>query len=149
MEYWTMPLAIAIVILSIYYFFNFWNSNFFKKHGVMHVPPVPIFGNITPIMFRRKAFPDYMITLYNKFADAKYFGCYATTTPVFVLRDPEIIKSVLIKNFDSFPDHIFHVCYFIIIIFQSVIQRSRDCELFCGYLNLKFIFFHRKNCLPE
>ncbi|RLU15507.1 hypothetical protein DMN91_012501 [Ooceraea biroi] len=104
MEYWTMPLAIAIVILSIYYFFNFWNSNFFKKHGVMHVPPVPIFGNTAPIMFRRKAFPDYMVTLYNKFADAKYFGCYATTTPVFVLRDPEIIKSVLIKNFDSFPD---------------------------------------------
>ncbi|RLU15243.1 hypothetical protein DMN91_012237 [Ooceraea biroi] len=104
MEYWTIPLAIAIVILSIYYFFNFWNSNFFKKHGVMHVPPVPIFGNTAPIMFRRKAFPDYMVTLYNKFADAKYFGFYDMATPILMLRDPEIIKSILLKNFESFHD---------------------------------------------
>ena len=27
------------------------------------------------------------------------------TTPVFLLRDLELIKTVLIKNFEAFPDH--------------------------------------------
>ncbi|RLU15592.1 hypothetical protein DMN91_012586 [Ooceraea biroi] len=101
--YWTIPLAIVIVILSIYYF-NFRNFNFFKRHGLIHVPPVPIFGNLAPTFFCRKAFPDLLITLYNKFPDAKYCGFYANTIPMLLLRDPEIIRSILIKDFESFHD---------------------------------------------
>ncbi|XP_026830563.1 uncharacterized protein LOC105277280 [Ooceraea biroi] len=102
MEYWTIPLAIVIGTLGIYYLFR--NFNFFKRHGVIHLPPLPIFGNMASIIFRRKAFPDLVMTLNTKFPGAKYFGFYATTNPVILLRDPEIIKSILTKNFETFPD---------------------------------------------
>ncbi len=32
----------------------------------------------------------------------KTYGRYSGTSPVIVTKDPELIKSVLVKNFDSF-----------------------------------------------
>lgn len=102
MEYWVILLSIVIGALGIYYLFR--NYNFFKRHGVIHIPAVPILGSLTSIIFRRISFADYILKIYNFNPDAKYFGFYATTSPIFWLRDPEIIKSILVKNFDGFPD---------------------------------------------
>jgi cytochrome P450 family 9 len=104
MEYWTIPLAIVIGVLGICYLFR--NFNFFKRHGVIHVPAIPIFGNMASVVFFRTSFTDFILNLYNEFPGAKYFGFYAITVPTFLLRDPEIIKSVLIKNFNTFPNRI-------------------------------------------
>jgi hypothetical protein len=38
---------------------------------------------------------------FNKFG-TKTFARYDGVTPVIVTKDPEVIKSVLVKNFDSF-----------------------------------------------
>jgi len=102
MEYWTISLAIAIGVLGIYYLFQ--NFNLFKRHGVIHVPAIPIFGNMASVIFYQTSFTDFILDLYNKLPAAKYFGFYAMTIPTFLLRDPEIIKSVLIKSFDRFPN---------------------------------------------
>ncbi|XP_012223678.1 cytochrome P450 9e2 isoform X2 [Linepithema humile] len=102
MEYWSILLSIIIGALSIHYLFR--NFNVFKRHGLLHIPPFPILGNMTSIIFRRVSFADFSLTLYNTYPDAKYFGFYATTNPIILLRDPELIKTVLVKNFDAFPD---------------------------------------------
>ncbi|KAL6425687.1 hypothetical protein ACFW04_009649 [Cataglyphis niger] len=88
MECWSILLSIVICATGSYYLFR--NYNFFKRHGIIHLPAVPILGNMTSI--------------YNFNPDAKYFGFYVTTSPVFFLRDPEIIKSVLVKDFEAFPN---------------------------------------------
>lgn len=43
--------------------------------------------------------------LYKDYPEVKYFGLYVFQIPAIVIRDPEIIKSVAIKNFEIFPDH--------------------------------------------
>ncbi|XP_072749254.1 cytochrome P450 9e2-like [Anoplolepis gracilipes] len=104
MEYWWILLSIVIGALGIHYLFK--NYNFFKRHGIIHVPSVPILGSVTSVIFRRLSFNDFLHKLYNDNPDAKYFGLYFTTNPIFLLRDPEIIKSILVKNFKTFPDRI-------------------------------------------
>ncbi|KYN29650.1 Cytochrome P450 9e2 [Trachymyrmex cornetzi] len=89
-------------VISIYYLFK--NYNFFKRNGIIHLPPFPLFGSTTSMVFRRISFFDFMMKIYNCYPNAKYFGFYFTTTPVFLLRDLELIKTVLVKNFDAFPD---------------------------------------------
>ena len=42
---------------------------------------------------------------YKKFEGKKYGGIFAFTKPVFIFRDPDIIKNVLVKDFLSFHDH--------------------------------------------
>ncbi|XP_025263909.1 cytochrome P450 9e2-like [Camponotus floridanus] len=104
MEYWLILLSIVIGALSIHYLFK--NYNFFKRHNIIHIPCVPMLGNMTSIVFRRISLADFICKIYNFNPDAKYFGCYAMTMPIFLLRDPEIIKSVFVKNFEAFPDRL-------------------------------------------
>ncbi|XP_070152270.1 cytochrome P450 9e2-like [Polyergus mexicanus] len=102
MEYWSILLSIVICALGIHYLFR--NYNFFKRHGIIHIPVVPVLGSLTSVIFRRISFVDFLQKIYNSNRDAKYFGFYVTTTPTFLLCDTEIIKSILAKNFDAFPD---------------------------------------------
>ncbi|XP_011266968.2 cytochrome P450 9e2 [Camponotus floridanus] len=102
MEYWLILLSIVIGALGIHYLFR--NYNYLERHGIIHVPPVPILGNMTSVIFRRISLTDFIHKLYTSNSDAKYIGFYFMGTPTFVFRDPEIIKSVLVKNFEAFPD---------------------------------------------
>jgi cytochrome P450 family 9 len=43
--------------------------------------------------------------IYNMFPNAKYFGLYDFVTPAFVIRDPDLINTIAIKQFDNFCDH--------------------------------------------
>ncbi|XP_012529711.2 cytochrome P450 9e2-like [Monomorium pharaonis] len=102
MEYWSILLSIIIGAFSIYYLFK--NFNFFKRHGVLHVPPFPTFGVTTSLIFRRESFIDFLLKIYNFYPDAKYFGIYLITKPTFLVRDPELIKSILVKDFEAFQN---------------------------------------------
>ncbi|XP_018395594.1 PREDICTED: cytochrome P450 9e2-like [Cyphomyrmex costatus] len=102
MEYWSILLSIVIGVISIHYLFK--NFNFFKRNGIIHIPPLPLFGSSISIIFRRTSFFDFLLKMYNFNPNAKYFGMYFITNPVFFLRDLELIKTVLVKNFEAFPD---------------------------------------------
>ncbi|XP_036144421.1 cytochrome P450 9e2-like isoform X2 [Monomorium pharaonis] len=102
MEYWLILLSIVIGAFSIYYLLK--NFNFFKRHGVIHVPPLPMFGIVISAIFRRIPFADFLIKIYNFYPDAKYFGIYLINNPTFLVRDPELIKSILVKDFEAFQN---------------------------------------------
>ncbi|KYN41136.1 Cytochrome P450 9e2 [Trachymyrmex septentrionalis] len=102
MEYWLILLSIVISVMCIHYLFR--NFNFFKRHGIIHIPPVPIFGAMTSVLFHRISFVDFLVKIYNFNPNAKYIGFYLATNPIVLLRDPELIKNILVKNFESFPN---------------------------------------------
>ncbi|XP_018404184.1 PREDICTED: cytochrome P450 9e2-like [Cyphomyrmex costatus] len=92
-------------ILSLYYLL-FKDLNYFKKHGIPHVKPLPIVGSMAPTYFRRQSISDFIKSIYDLYPDAKYIGLYDIKNPIIMLRDPELIKSVTLKYFDMFMDHI-------------------------------------------
>ncbi|XP_011060554.1 PREDICTED: cytochrome P450 9e2-like [Acromyrmex echinatior] len=102
MEYWSILLSIVIGVISINYLFK--NFNFFKRNDIIHMPPVPLFGSAMSVLFRRMSYSDFLLKIYNFNPNAKYLGLYFTTIPIFLLRDLELIKTVLVKNFEAFPD---------------------------------------------
>ncbi|XP_018375599.1 PREDICTED: cytochrome P450 9e2-like [Trachymyrmex cornetzi] len=91
--------------LSLYYLL-FKDLNYFKKHGIPYVKPLPIVGSMKSTFLRRESIPDFIKSVYNLFPDAKYIGLYDVKNPIIMLRDPELIKSVTLKHFDMFMDHI-------------------------------------------
>ncbi|KAG5345903.1 CP9E2 protein, partial [Acromyrmex heyeri] len=104
MEYWSISvLSIVISVLVTYYLFR--KFNFFKRHGIIHIPSIPILSVMIPIIFHRMSFANFTRKIYNLNRDAKYIGFYATMKPVIMLRDPEVIKDVIVKNFDSFTNN--------------------------------------------
>ncbi|KAK4875965.1 hypothetical protein RN001_012387 [Aquatica leii] len=62
-------------------------------------------GNFASNIFRTKSFPDVIIDIYKKFSDHRYVGIYQFNEPVLLIRDLELIKQIMVKDFDFFPDH--------------------------------------------
>jgi cytochrome P450 family 9 len=101
---YVIALSVIAGALGLYYFL-FKNLNYFKKHGIMYKPPIPLLGNMGPSIFRRQSIAELVKELYNLHPEAKYIGMFDMTVPIIIIRDIELIKSIALKHFDIFPDH--------------------------------------------
>ncbi|PSN49030.1 hypothetical protein C0J52_09647 [Blattella germanica] len=72
---------------------------------VPHEKPVPFLGNMLGIMWRKESYPEFVVQMYNKFTNHQYSGLYMYKAPYLLIRDPELIKSITIKDFEYFTDH--------------------------------------------
>ncbi|XP_011641249.1 cytochrome P450 9e2-like, partial [Pogonomyrmex barbatus] len=100
-----ITLSAIVGVLGVYYYF-FKNLNYFKKYGIFYKPPLPILGNMGPLIFRLKSSAELAKEFYNLHSEAKYVGVFdIPTRPVIMVRDLELIKSITLKHFDTFPDH--------------------------------------------
>lgn len=94
---------IFVIGLVCYYFYK--KRNIFDDLGIPYEKPIPFFGNVMPCLLQKINFIELVSKFYNTFPEAKYFGMFDFQTPTIVIRDPEIIKSIGIKSFESFTDH--------------------------------------------
>ncbi|CAL1686496.1 unnamed protein product [Lasius platythorax] len=103
MDTWILLSLLASTIAAYYYLFK--DLNFFKKHGILHIPPWPVVGNMAPVFLRQLSLSEIVQKIYNLNRDAKYVGFFDSMNPVVVIRDPDLIKSIGVKNFELFPEH--------------------------------------------
>lgn len=104
METSTLILSILAAGVCLYYF-ALSKLSHLKKMGILHERPLPFLGNMASVVLQRTALAVNIQRLYNMFPHAKYFGLYDLMTPVVVIRDPDLINAIAIKNFDNFCDH--------------------------------------------
>ncbi|KAG7299396.1 hypothetical protein JYU34_016343 [Plutella xylostella] len=94
-------LIIAIIAVLIYFYgtrnFSYWN-----KRGVKHDDPIPVFGNNFRQFFQMISITDIVAEQYQKYPDEKVVGFYRANEPRLILRDPELIKKVLVTDFPYF-----------------------------------------------
>ncbi|XP_076234026.1 uncharacterized protein LOC143178965 [Calliopsis andreniformis] len=103
MESLTYILSVLAAIVAIYYYL-LKPRNIFKEHGVPYIPPWPILGNFEWFFFGKQGFYEQQQEVYNLQPNAKYVGYYEFLRPVIVLRDIDLIKSVTMKNVETFPN---------------------------------------------
>lgn len=104
MELSTLLLTILTVGIYVYYFVLNKLSHF-ERLKIPHVRPIPLLGNMAPFIFQRTSLAELISNIYNLFPEAKYIGFYDLTKPVYIIRDPDLITTIAIKNFDNFCDH--------------------------------------------
>lgn len=93
------------IIIVCYYRYKL---NYWKRRGIESLPTDWIFGNMKKAMLFRSPLGWYMGQLHKMARpDAPFVGFYIFHKPCLLLRDPEIIKSILIRNFDDFHDRHF------------------------------------------
>ncbi|EDS37258.1 cytochrome P450 9b1 [Culex quinquefasciatus] len=82
-----------------------------KNNGYFHDKPIPsmavkpLLGSTGPLTLKKYTLAGFVEYIYNKYPGAKVFGLFDNITPIFVVRDPELIKKITIKDFDHFIDH--------------------------------------------
>ncbi|XP_013174121.1 PREDICTED: cytochrome P450 6B5-like [Papilio xuthus] len=96
-------LAVTTLLLSLYYYFTR-TFDYWKKRNVVGPKPLPFFGNIIDSVLRREHLIMTLKKIYPAYPNEKVVGLYRMTTPCLMLRDLDIIKHVLIKDFDLFVD---------------------------------------------
>ncbi|XP_011253334.1 cytochrome P450 6A1 isoform X1 [Camponotus floridanus] len=109
MESFEIICGIAVVFLGAYYYFTL-NFGFWKSRGIRGPQPTPGFGNIKDIMLMKKSLPDFLMEIYNDYKDEPMVGIFANRTPTLIVKDPDLIKDILIKDFTNFADRgfLFH-----------------------------------------
>ncbi|XP_077276291.1 putative cytochrome P450 6a13 [Temnothorax americanus] len=103
MEPFEILCGIAAVIIALYYFLTS-SYDFWKSRGVRGPQPTPGFGNFKDIMFNNLSMGDYTTKLYNEHKDEPMIGIFARKTPILIVKDLDLIKDILIKDFSTFAN---------------------------------------------
>ena len=103
-----VSLSILITIFLLFRFYAKYKLNYWKRRGVDSLPSDLIFGNFKNAVLFKTA-PGWHLGELHKAAktDAKFVGFYIFHKPCMLLRDPDIIKQILVKDFDNFSDRHF------------------------------------------
>jgi cytochrome P450 family 6 len=103
MGYLELVCGVTIIFLAIYYYltstFDFWRSR-----GVRGPKPELIFGTLKDVTLARKSAADYLIEIYNEYKNESMIGIFSRREPVLVVKDAELIKDILIKEFSKFSN---------------------------------------------
>jgi cytochrome P450 family 6 len=97
--------ALTVCVLAVVYAYFKVSFTYWKKRNVPYVAPNFPFGNVADVLFFRKPIAHVHEEFYKKLEGEKYGEIFAFTRPIFVFRDPDIIKNILVKDFFSFHDH--------------------------------------------
>lgn len=98
--------SLVIVLIGLIYKWSVAKYKTFEERGVAHDMPKPLMGNLSIQEFLgsvpglKKQIDDHL-----RYRDSKVYGQYFLRDPVFVIRDPELIKNIGIKEFDHFMNH--------------------------------------------
>ncbi|XP_029671180.1 cytochrome P450 6k1-like, partial [Formica exsecta] len=103
--YWGLDGMIALTALIITaYLYMTRKFNYWKKRNVVEIRPTPFWGNFMDCALLKKS-PGYFIKeLYNQAKGLPYIGFYILDKPFLLLRDREIVKNILVKDFNYFAD---------------------------------------------
>ncbi|XP_014221327.1 cytochrome P450 9e2-like [Trichogramma pretiosum] len=107
MYQWLWALALSALIYLIFKINEFRKR--FVRWGVPGPVEVPFLGIFGEAYFTGEHFTSVLTRLYNYDKRAKYVGCHFFTKPHVIPRDLDLIKSILVKNFDHFADQEFTI----------------------------------------
>lgn len=94
--------ALIVIALVAFYLYNTRDFNYWKNRGVKYEKPIVLFGNNLTNYLLQKSVTQLLVDLYWKFPNEKVVGFFRASRPELILRDPEIIKRVLVTDFTSF-----------------------------------------------
>lgn len=87
----------AIFFLALYYHYTV-NFNFWKKRNVPGPKAIPFFGTTIKVTLGRISMMQYYKEIYDAYKDVPMVGFFEFSKPFLILKDPELIKDVLMTD---------------------------------------------------
>ncbi|XP_039957017.1 cytochrome P450 6g1-like [Bactrocera tryoni] len=99
-------LLAALLVLVLIYIWCRYTYGYWKRNKIPYMTPLPLIGNMGVMFTLRNSFYLYLSDIYKdaRMSKAAAVGIYILNRPALVLREPELIKTVLIKEFLKFAN---------------------------------------------
>ncbi|CAG9854551.1 unnamed protein product [Phyllotreta striolata] len=101
-----LQILFGIILVFIIYYYTVKPMKYWKKKGVKQTTPYWLFGNSFSFICRLKSLTDFLQECYREHKNERYFGIYLFTAPILVIRDPDLIKQIAIRDCQHFADHV-------------------------------------------
>ncbi|XP_055304941.1 probable cytochrome P450 9f2 [Sitodiplosis mosellana] len=95
-------LTLTILLVYNFIFKNWW---YFSDRNTKFIRGWPLVGSLHEFFFGKLSFTDTVTSFYRKFPNESFFGIYELTHPIFIVRDPDLIKKITVNDFEHFLNH--------------------------------------------
>ncbi|XP_014292723.1 cytochrome P450 6j1 [Halyomorpha halys] len=98
---------VALVVtlwLSYLWLFGFWD-----RKDVFNVKFEFTRQTFTKVLIKKEHIQDFFVDLYRKYKSEGLVGFYALFTPMLLVTDPELVKTLIVKDFNKFQDTVMEV----------------------------------------
>nr|MCJ2511719.1 hypothetical protein [Diabrotica virgifera virgifera]MCJ2511723.1 hypothetical protein [Diabrotica virgifera virgifera] len=100
-----LQLVLIAVVIVLFYYYAIRPMKYWKERGVIQGRPIWLFGDNWRAFFRLETFGQPYHTAYKLDPDARYVGFYQFTVPTLMIKDPELLKQITVKDSDYFTNH--------------------------------------------
>lgn len=98
-------MILVFSLVSSFVYISRKKITYWEKLGVVQPKEVSLlFGNTKDAVLQRIHFGVLCRRLYNELDGLRFGGFYHFSKPILLLRDPVLIKAVLVENFPHFHD---------------------------------------------
>ena len=101
-QHWVLTSVLVFSILVYLHYVATFSE--IKKLGLPGPTPWPIFGNSIGFLLMRKPLHEFFGSLVKQYGNI--CGIYFLKEPGIIVSDPDIIKSILVKDFEKFQDRV-------------------------------------------
>ncbi|MBN3299316.1 thromboxane-A synthase [Amia ocellicauda] len=95
----SVSVSLFVVFIALLYWYSVHPYSALARIGIKHPKTAPFFGNL--FLFRQ-GFWDAHRELINKYG--RVCGYYLGRRPIIVISEPDMIKQILVKDFNNFPN---------------------------------------------
>nr|XP_022908462.1 cytochrome P450 9e2-like [Onthophagus taurus] len=93
-------LLVILLLIKLSKTYSYWT-----ERGVKQRKQTYLLGDNGKVFLKKESFFDMITSIYNAFPEERYIGMYQGLLPTLVIKDPDLIKNIAIKDFDHFTDH--------------------------------------------
>jgi hypothetical protein len=106
-SYWVDTAILLSTALYLLYKYLTRNFDYWTKQGAPEVKTKEIiFGSVRKATFLQRQLGLVFADFYNELNGCQFGGYFDMGQPGLLLRDPELIKQILVKDFASFTDNV-------------------------------------------
>ncbi|XP_074040276.1 cytochrome P450 9e2-like [Leptinotarsa decemlineata] len=96
----------AAALAAIFYYFYIKPWNYWRERGVKQEGhPIQLYIDSKRQAIIKNNVLDRIVGYYNQFQGTRYHGIYQMSAPTLVIKDPELLRRITVKDFDHFTDH--------------------------------------------
>lgn len=95
-------LALCVTIVAVLYIYMTRKFGYWKKYNIPGPKPITFYGNLKDFIKGKSPLAWCLKQIYDSYPNEPFVGIYILDEPTLLIRSPELIKQILVKDYNIF-----------------------------------------------